>query len=396
MNSEQTFRSVMILEEKKFMDYSKLNGIAIKQNQSNASLISRSLSSCSTDDFLPTFESEDDDWRKFGWLLEFNDIKLPCLDDDEKVLKLDDVKEAHKSVKVEQREECVDPSEFFLNKHETVSHCSEAIQSTIDSISGEPRTPRTTELPTPYLCISERPVSEGSQNEEGRPRSAFTEQVEQLVGGDGEDKEADEPIAKRTRKALSKKCPDLNEPSVENKVHFIIGDEDEKMDEDNSELETETVRYRSDSLCDSLLDYGPPTMCSSMVTSLAEKPRAHEISDSEMDDEPVAKRTRHVLPSISLDDGIVIPVTDWQPILQVERSVSPTKARNAARKRKYTKRLYCLCQTPYDRKRFYVGCDGCYGWFHPACIGISEAEAIDAEQYYCPKCVRVKQEVDNV
>lgn len=79
----------MILNEMKLLNSSQLNGVALKENPSDVSLVSRSLSSCSTDDFLPTFESEDDDWRKFGWLLELNDIRLPCLHENEKILKVD-------------------------------------------------------------------------------------------------------------------------------------------------------------------------------------------------------------------------------------------------------------------------------------------------------------------
>lgn len=32
---------------------------------------------------------------------------------------------------------------------------------------------------------------------------------------------------------------------------------------------------------------------------------------------------------------------------------------------------FCICKTPYDDKQYYVGCDGCEGWFHPRCVGIS-------------------------
>ena len=37
------------------------------------------------------------------------------------------------------------------------------------------------------------------------------------------------------------------------------------------------------------------------------------------------------------------------------------------------KELYCVCQTPYDNTRFYVGCDRCEGWYHPQCVGITQA-----------------------
>ncbi|EJD74858.1 CBR-NURF-1 protein [Loa loa] len=55
------------------------------------------------------------------------------------------------------------------------------------------------------------------------------------------------------------------------------------------------------------------------------------------------------------------------------------------------KELYCVCQTPYDDSQFYVGCDGCEGWFHPQCVGITQEEAEKAAEYLCPQCKRNKQ-----
>uniref|UniRef100_F1KPU6 Nucleosome-remodeling factor subunit NURF301-like protein n=1 Tax=Ascaris suum TaxID=6253 RepID=F1KPU6_ASCSU len=59
--------------------------------------------------------------------------------------------------------------------------------------------------------------------------------------------------------------------------------------------------------------------------------------------------------------------------------------------KKSEQELYCICQTPYDDSRFYVGCDGCEGWFHPQCVGITQADAEKAAQYLCPKCVQSTQ-----
>ncbi|KHN88716.1 Nucleosome-remodeling factor subunit [Toxocara canis] len=59
--------------------------------------------------------------------------------------------------------------------------------------------------------------------------------------------------------------------------------------------------------------------------------------------------------------------------------------------KKSEQELYCVCQTPYDDSRFYVGCDGCEGWFHPQCVGITQAEAEKAAQYLCPACVKSTQ-----
>ncbi|KAH9489885.1 hypothetical protein Btru_044495 [Bulinus truncatus] len=48
--------------------------------------------------------------------------------------------------------------------------------------------------------------------------------------------------------------------------------------------------------------------------------------------------------------------------------------------------LYCLCQTPYDENQFYIGCDRCQDWFHGDCVGISKHEADSIEVYVCPNC----------
>lgn len=46
---------------------------------------------------------------------------------------------------------------------------------------------------------------------------------------------------------------------------------------------------------------------------------------------------------------------------------------------------YCLClQT--KPKGLMVQCDSCRDWFHPGCVGISEAYAKSVPQYTCPEC----------
>ncbi|CAJ0957527.1 unnamed protein product, partial [Mesorhabditis belari] len=48
--------------------------------------------------------------------------------------------------------------------------------------------------------------------------------------------------------------------------------------------------------------------------------------------------------------------------------------------------LFCLCRTPYNEEKFYVGCDSCTGWYHPECVGITERDAQQIESYLCPSC----------
>ncbi|KAJ8318671.1 hypothetical protein KUTeg_003762 [Tegillarca granosa] len=54
--------------------------------------------------------------------------------------------------------------------------------------------------------------------------------------------------------------------------------------------------------------------------------------------------------------------------------------------------LYCLCRTPYDDTQFYIGCDRCQDWFHGRCVGVSQAEADSMDTYICPNCQRKEQE----
>ncbi|XP_028310256.1 nucleosome-remodeling factor subunit BPTF isoform X2 [Gouania willdenowi] len=51
-------------------------------------------------------------------------------------------------------------------------------------------------------------------------------------------------------------------------------------------------------------------------------------------------------------------------------------------------KLYCVCRTPYDESKFYIGCDLCSNWFHGACVGITEKEAKKLEDFVCNDCKR--------
>lgn len=48
--------------------------------------------------------------------------------------------------------------------------------------------------------------------------------------------------------------------------------------------------------------------------------------------------------------------------------------------------IFCLCQEPYDNTQTYIGCDGCPDWFHGRCVGILEKETQKINQYFCPRC----------
>lgn len=51
-----------------------------------------------------------------------------------------------------------------------------------------------------------------------------------------------------------------------------------------------------------------------------------------------------------------------------------------------SEKLYCLCQQPYDNSQFYICCDSCQDWFHGRCVGILQSEADNIDEYVCPRC----------
>lgn len=51
-----------------------------------------------------------------------------------------------------------------------------------------------------------------------------------------------------------------------------------------------------------------------------------------------------------------------------------------------TQELYCLCKQPYDESQFYICCDKCQDWFHGRCVGILQSEADYIDEYICPNC----------
>lgn len=49
-------------------------------------------------------------------------------------------------------------------------------------------------------------------------------------------------------------------------------------------------------------------------------------------------------------------------------------------------KLYCICRTPYDETKFYVGCDLCNNWFHGDCVGITEESSKTMSEFICTEC----------
>ncbi|CAH8534268.1 unnamed protein product [Schistosoma turkestanicum] len=54
--------------------------------------------------------------------------------------------------------------------------------------------------------------------------------------------------------------------------------------------------------------------------------------------------------------------------------------------------LYCLCRTPYEPTRVYIACDRCDEWYHPECVGLTPEQAVNhTDTYLCPTCCQLSQ-----
>ncbi|CAK1552071.1 unnamed protein product [Leptosia nina] len=66
---------------------------------------------------------------------------------------------------------------------------------------------------------------------------------------------------------------------------------------------------------------------------------------------------------------------------------TPKNSKKSAKKEK----LLCICQTPYDNTKFYVGCEHCNNWFHGDCVGVTEEMSKTMEEYVCSECRRAEE-----
>lgn len=106
--------------------------------------------------------------------------------------------------------------------------------------------------------------------------------------------------------------------------------------------------------------------------------------------------------------GTTTPTTTTTTTSKAKVKRKSQKMSNLAKKKK---KLYCICQTPYDDskydhtshfvdifinkiniwccvsiRRFYVGCDLCNNWFHGDCVNITEDESKDLSEFICSEC----------
>ncbi|XP_070335871.1 nucleosome-remodeling factor subunit BPTF isoform X9 [Odocoileus virginianus] len=89
-----------------------------------------------------------------------------------------------------------------------------------------------------------------------------------------------------------------------------------------------------------------------------------------------------------------LPVASQKRKREEERDSKSKKKKMISTTSKETKKdtkLYCICKTPYDESKFYIGCDLCTNWYHGECVGITEKEAKKMDVYICNDCKRAQE-----
>ncbi|XP_074116656.1 nucleosome-remodeling factor subunit BPTF isoform X7 [Sminthopsis crassicaudata] len=92
-----------------------------------------------------------------------------------------------------------------------------------------------------------------------------------------------------------------------------------------------------------------------------------------------------------------IPVSSQKRKRDDEKESSASKSKKkkmistTSKETKKDTKLYCICKTPYDESKFYIGCDLCTNWYHGECVGITEKEAKKMDVYICNDCKRAQE-----
>ena len=89
-----------------------------------------------------------------------------------------------------------------------------------------------------------------------------------------------------------------------------------------------------------------------------------------------------------------LPVTSQKRKREEEKDSKSKKKKmisTTSKEAKKDTRLYCICKTPYDESKFYIGCDLCTNWYHGECVGITEKEAKKMDVYICNDCKRAQE-----
>ncbi|OWK58285.1 Nucleosome-remodeling factor subunit BPTF [Lonchura striata] len=96
-----------------------------------------------------------------------------------------------------------------------------------------------------------------------------------------------------------------------------------------------------------------------------------------------------------LDKDLQIEVQKRKREEEKDCSASKSKKKKmistTSKETKKDTKLYCICKTPYDESKFYIGCDLCTNWYHGECVGITEKEAKKMDVYICNECKRAQE-----
>ncbi|CAF4702320.1 unnamed protein product [Rotaria sp. Silwood1] len=61
----------------------------------------------------------------------------------------------------------------------------------------------------------------------------------------------------------------------------------------------------------------------------------------------------------------------------------------------FHRRLWCICNKPWDHSRLMLRCDSCSNWYHGDCIGVTKEDVrildINGTQFICPPCQGVNE-----
>ncbi|XP_041881392.1 nucleosome-remodeling factor subunit BPTF isoform X4 [Corvus kubaryi] len=94
---------------------------------------------------------------------------------------------------------------------------------------------------------------------------------------------------------------------------------------------------------------------------------------------------------------VPMPVSSQKRKREEEKDSSASKSKKkkmistTSKETKKDTKLYCICKTPYDESKFYIGCDLCTNWYHGECVGITEKEAKKMDVYICNECKRAQE-----
>ncbi|XP_053511480.1 nucleosome-remodeling factor subunit BPTF isoform X10 [Artibeus jamaicensis] len=111
---------------------------------------------------------------------------------------------------------------------------------------------------------------------------------------------------------------------------------------------------------------------------------------------PPPPPSQHSGPQATATATATLPVSSQKRKREEERdSSSKSKKKKmistTSKETKKDTKLYCICKTPYDESKFYIGCDLCTNWYHGECVGITEKEAKKMDVYICNDCKRAQE-----